>query len=105
MNSLTANARMEVYGDGFSNIHVSLFSPGVVATPFGKNAIDGKIDSFKVPGAQDVNEVAALIAEMVENPGVNVDMYSRPAYKTNVINYLSAEDIRTVEATFVMPRK
>lgn len=105
MNSLTANARMEVYADGFPNIHVSLFSPGVVATPFGRNAIDSQVDSYKIPGAQDVNEVAELIAEMVENPGMSVDMYSRPAYKTNVINYLSADDIRTVEATFVLPRK
>jgi len=101
VNSLTANARMEVYAAGFPNIHVSLFSPGVVATPFGLNAIDGHIDSFKIPGAQDVDEVAALIDDMVESPGISVDVYSRPAYKTNVINYLSAEDIRTVEASFV----
>lgn len=105
VNSLTANMRMDMAAEGFHDIHVALFSPGVVATPFGANAVHGGIDNGKLPGAQDVNEVATLLAQMIADPAARVDVYSRPAYKDAVVNYLSADDIRDVEAQFPRPAR
>lgn len=50
MNSLTTNMRVDLHTEGFDNIQVSLFSPGVVATDFGLNAVGGGPDNRKMPG-------------------------------------------------------
>jgi NADP-dependent 3-hydroxy acid dehydrogenase YdfG len=38
MNSLTTNMRVDLHNEGFNDIQVSLFIPGVVSTDFGLNA-------------------------------------------------------------------
>lgn len=50
MNSLTANMRVDLHNEGFNDIQVSLFSPGVVATDFGLNAVGGGPDNKLMPG-------------------------------------------------------
>ena len=50
MNSLTANMRVDLQTEGFNEIQVSLFSPGVVATDFGLNAVGGGPDNRQMPG-------------------------------------------------------
>lgn len=104
VNSLTANLRMDMKAEGFNDIHIALFSPGLVATPFGVHSKHGGPDSMKIPGAQDVEEVAEVMAHMIANPAERVDVYSRDSYKDAIVNYLSADDIREVESRVAVPR-
>lgn len=125
MNSLSVNARVDLQNQGFPDIRIAVFSPGLVATEFGLNAVrcphvmprpvdlaagvdrrssrplprggassaraaaarsqvHGGPDNRQLPGAQPVDEVAALIAQMIAHPDQGVDVYSRPAYKDTV---------------------
>lgn len=104
VNSLTANLRMDIKAEGFHNIHIALFSPGLVGTPFGLHAQYGGPDNTKIPGAQDVDEVVDIMSQMIENPSRQVDVYSRESYKDSIIAYLSATDIRDVEVRVAIPR-
>lgn len=79
MNSLTANVRVDLQNEGFKNIQVSLFSPGVVATDFGLNAVNGGPDNRAIPGAQPVEEVSAAISRLLVTK--EADVYSRASYK------------------------
>lgn len=97
LNALTANLRMELAAT-HPGITVSLFTPGVVSTDFGLNALHGGPDNRLLPGAQDVGEVAGLIAGMIEAP--RADVYSRPGYKDQVVAYFSAEDMGAFEQQF-----
>jgi NADP-dependent 3-hydroxy acid dehydrogenase YdfG len=101
LNSLTANLRVDLRPQG---IDVTLVLPGVVATEFGNNALHGGPDSRSRPDAQPVDEVATVIADVIEKPCAEV--YTRPAYKQMVIDYFSASDLAEVESRppFVMPR-
>jgi short-subunit dehydrogenase len=92
MNALTANFRMELQGSG---ITVTLVSPGIVATDFGLNAMHGGFDSRGLPGAQDVQEVAEVIARAIETP--RADVYTRPQQKDQVLAYYSADDMAAFE--------
>jgi NAD(P)-dependent dehydrogenase (short-subunit alcohol dehydrogenase family) len=75
LNSLTETLRMEL-ADKFPKIRVLTVMPGVVATDFGNNALGGGPDSRALPGAQDVGEVARIIADaMLTRSG---DVYTRP---------------------------
>lgn len=94
LNSLTANLRMELR-DEFPGIHVTTFSPGVVATGFGASARYGGPDSRQIPNAQPVGEVAEGIAAVIEAP--RADVYSRPMYRALVAAYYAAEDVTTIE--------
>lgn len=104
VNSLTANLRMDMKAEGFNDIHIALFSPGLVATPFGLHSKYGGPDSMKIPGAQDVEEVVDVMAQMIANPADRVDVYSRESYKDAIVNYLAADDIREVESKVAVPR-
>jgi len=95
LNALTANLRMELRAE-HPEIHVTLVSPGVVATDFGKNALHGGADSRQLPMAQSVEEVAAVIADVLENP--RADIYTRPEYRAMVAGYYAAEDLAAVES-------
>jgi NADP-dependent 3-hydroxy acid dehydrogenase YdfG len=95
LNGLTACLRVELK-DAFPDIHVSLVSPGVVATEFGKNALNGGFDSRALPGAQPADEVAAVIADVLDHP--RPDAYTRPEHAETVTNYF--RDIAAAEATF-----
>jgi NADP-dependent 3-hydroxy acid dehydrogenase YdfG len=103
VNSLTANMRMDMKAQGYEDIHIALFSPGLVGTPFGLHSKYGGPDNNRIPGAQDVQEVAEIMARMIEVPSNSVDLYSRDSYKDSIIEYFSAPDIRVVEAKISIP--
>lgn len=84
LNALTANFRAEVQA-AHPGIQVSLFSPGVVATDFGTNALHGGVDSRTLPNAQSAEEVAAVLVELIRSP--KPDVYSRPEFRHAVVDY------------------
>jgi short-subunit dehydrogenase len=84
LNALTANFRMELEST-HPGIQVSLVSPGVVATDFGLNAVHGGMDSRAIPGGQSAEEVAAVIASVIESR--KADVYTRPGAREAVAKY------------------
>lgn len=100
LNALTACLRADLMRT-HPGITVSTFSPGVVATEFGVNALHGGFDSRRFPGAQPVGEAAAALLDMLERP--RVDDYSRPGMRERVAAYYAAEDMSAVEAGWAMP--
>ena len=95
VNSLTVNARCDLRAE-YPDVMVSLFSPGVVATPFGLNAIHGGPDNAKVPHAQPVDDVAGIIVEQLVSK--KADVYSRELFREAVGAYYSAVDVAVIEA-------
>ena len=69
-------------------VQFSLVSPGVVYTDFGLNARYGGVDSRNIPGGQNPEEVAAIIAGVIESR--RPDVYTRPGSRKQVIDYYSA---------------
>ena len=98
LNALTANLRMELRDA--PGIHVSSVHPGVVATEFGLRALHGGFDSRAFPGAQSAEEVADVIADVIEHP--RADVYTRPEAQRVIAEYYAAEDMAAVEARFAM---
>ena len=76
LNALTATFRAEVHAT-HPNIQVSLVSPGIVRTDFGLNARHGGPDSRSFPESQSAEDVAAVIARVIETR--QPDVYTRPA--------------------------
>ena len=68
----------------------------MVATDFGKNAVGGGPDSRNIPNAQPVEEVAKVIADLIENP--RAEVYTRAMYRDMVKQYFTADDVAEVEA-------
>jgi NADP-dependent 3-hydroxy acid dehydrogenase YdfG len=93
-NALTASLRIELAA-AYPGIVVSSVHPGVVATEFGSNALHGGPDSRQMPGAQSAEEVAAVIAELIERP--RADVYTRPGAQQTVVAYYAAEDMGAAE--------
>ncbi len=93
--SLTANLRVDLRSE-FPDIHVSSVLPGVVATDFGLSARYGGPDSRQLPFAQPVEEVARVIADLIEHP--RAEVYTRPIYKQQVAAYYSAGEVATIES-------
>jgi NADP-dependent 3-hydroxy acid dehydrogenase YdfG len=83
LNALTATLRAELKAT-HPNIHVCLVSPGVVRTDFGLNAMHGGPDSRSFPESQSAEEVAAVIAKVIETH--QPDVYTRPAQQM-IANY------------------
>ncbi len=104
LNSLTTNFRVEVH-QTHPEIQVSLFSPGVVATDFGLNALHGGPDNRTLPQAQPVEEVAQAIMSLISSRAP--EMYSRPGYQQQVVDYYAATDLTAVESRppWVMPAR
>ncbi len=94
LNSLTANLRMELRAD-YPGIQVCTVHPGVVATDFGLNSLHGGVDSRKLPNSQTAEEVAAVIAGMIETP--SADVYTRDGAQKLVVDYYSAADMGDAE--------
>jgi len=94
VNSLTANLRMELHAD-YPKIHITSVHPGVVATEFGVHACHGGIDSRQMPGAQTAQEVAQVIADVIDHP--RADVYTRPGAQQMVVGYYTAEDMGLAE--------
>jgi NADP-dependent 3-hydroxy acid dehydrogenase YdfG len=78
VNAITWNLRDELRAD-FPGIVVTLFSPGVVNTDFGTNAMHGGPPSHTLPNAQDVQEVGEVMAWAIEEQ--KTDVYTRPGSK------------------------
>jgi NADP-dependent 3-hydroxy acid dehydrogenase YdfG len=84
LNALTAMFRAEV-AQTHPNIHVSLVSPGVVYTDFGLNAVHGGPDSRSFPEGQTAEQVAAVIAGVIESP--QPDVYTFKGAHDRVAGY------------------
>jgi NADP-dependent 3-hydroxy acid dehydrogenase YdfG len=86
MNSLTATFRAEVQ-QTHPGIQFSVVSPGVVRTDFGLNAMHGGPDSRQFPESQSAEEVAAVIAGVIESR--RPDVYTRAGARDRVVGYYS----------------
>ncbi|MGD8600716.1 MAG: SDR family NAD(P)-dependent oxidoreductase [Gemmatimonadota bacterium] len=84
LNAITATFRAEVQ-ETHPDICVSLVSPGVVYTDFGLVALHGGVDSRERPNGQTAEEVAHVIAEVIENR--RADVYTRPGTHERVVEY------------------
>jgi NADP-dependent 3-hydroxy acid dehydrogenase YdfG len=95
VNLLMGSLRMELKAE-FPEIHTSTVMPGVVATEFGTNALHGGLDSRTMAGAQPVEEVANVIADLVDRP--RAEVYTRPQMRELAARYFAAEDVLTIES-------
>lgn len=84
LNALTATVRAEVQAT-HPGIQVSLVSPGVVRTEFGVKALHGGPDSRSFPGSQSAEEVADVIAQVIETR--QPDVYTRQGARERVVDY------------------
>lgn len=97
VNILMANLRVELRSQ-FPNIFFTTVLPGVVATDFGLNARHGGVDNKQLPGAQPVEEVANVIADVIEKP--RPEVYTRPQMLELASRYFAVEDQSEIEAQF-----
>jgi NADP-dependent 3-hydroxy acid dehydrogenase YdfG len=88
LNALTAGFRDEV-AVTHPGIIFSLVSPGVVRTEFGRNALYGGPDSRALPDSQAAEEVATVIAGIIEAP--RPDVYTRPGARERVLGYYRSQ--------------
>ena len=84
LNALTANFREEVQ-QTHPGIQFSLVSPGVVRTDFGLNARHGGPDSRSLPNTQSAEEVALVIAGVIESR--RPDVYTRAGARERIASY------------------
>lgn len=68
---------------------------GKVIVIIGVNARRGGADSRRIPGAQTAEEVAEVIAEVIDHP--RADVYTRPGAQQMVVAYYAAEDMGLAE--------
>jgi len=87
LNALTATFRAEVQ-QTCPDIQFSLVSPGVVRTEFGLNARHGGLDSRPMPDSQSAEEVAAVVADLVESR--RPDVYTRKGAHERVVGYYAS---------------
>jgi short-subunit dehydrogenase len=87
LNALTATFSAEVQ-QTHAGIQFSLVSPGVVRTEFGLNARYGGFDSRQRPESQSAEEVAAVIAEVIESR--RPDVYTRKGSSERVASYYAS---------------
>ena len=87
LNALTANFRDEVR-QTHPGIQFSIVSPPVVRTNFGLNAVYGGVDSRSVPDSQSAEEVAAVIAGVIESRAP--DVYTTPGSRERVVRYFES---------------
>lgn len=93
LNSLSASLRAELKPE---NILVSVVHPGVVQTDFGLNALHGGPDNRTLPGSQRVDEVATVIADVLEHR--TAEAYTRAGSREMIAAYYAAEDVAFVES-------
>lgn len=87
LNALTATFRAEVQ-QTHPDIQFSLVSPGVVRTDFGNSALHGGTDSRQMPESQSAEEVAAVIAQVIETR--QPDVYTRVGARDRVLGYFAS---------------
>lgn len=86
MNALTAMLRTEIQ-QTHPDIQISLVSPGVVHTDFGNSAIHGGPDSRSFPEGQSAEDVAEVIAGVIESRAP--DVYTRAGARQRVLDYFA----------------
>jgi NADP-dependent 3-hydroxy acid dehydrogenase YdfG len=84
LDALTATFRTEVQAT-HPGIQFSLVSPGVVRTDFGLNALHGGPDSRQLGNSQSAEEVAEVIAGVIESR--RPDVYTRQGAHDMVTRY------------------
>jgi NADP-dependent 3-hydroxy acid dehydrogenase YdfG len=87
MNALTAMFRDEIR-QTVPGIQISIVSPGVVHTDFGLNARHGGPDSRQIGEGQSPEEVAAVIAGVIESR--LPDVYTRAGAHQRVVGYYAS---------------
>ena len=87
LNALTATFRAEL-AESDPGIAVSLVSPGVVRTEFGLNAMHGGPDSREFPNSQSAEEVAEVIAAVIESRAP--DVYTLPGAHERIAGYYAS---------------
>ena len=87
LNALVASFRTELQ-QSHPGIHVCLVSPGVVRTDFGDNALHGGPSSHQLADSQSAEEVAAVIAGVIES--LRPDVYTRRGAKARVAAYFDS---------------
>ena len=87
LNALTATFRQEVQ-ETHPNIQFSVVSPPVVRTDFGLNAMHGGPDSRTLPGSQSADEVAEVIAKVIDTRAP--DVYTRTGAREQVAKYYAS---------------
>jgi|SRR5579862_3912944 len=92
LNALTANARVDL-ARTHPGIHVTLVMPGLVTTDFQRNALGGSPPIPAVSDAQSADEVAAAIADAIENPVA--ELYTNPRQRAIALKYF--EDVGAFE--------
>ena len=95
LNCLTANLRMDLRASQ-PGIHISLILPGTVLTDFAKNSLGGTPVIAHGAGSvkpQTAEEVAAVIADVIENP--KPEVYTNPALADIARRY--SEDVAAFE--------
>ena len=88
LNAITANFRDDVRAT-HPNIQVSLVSPGVVATDFARNAVNGGEPMQGLMNAQSAEAVAEVIAGVIESR--KADVYTFPGAQQMVVQYYQGE--------------
>lgn len=86
LNALTVTFRDEVQR-GHPGIQVTLVSPPAVRTEFGRNALHGGPDSRDLPNTQAPEEVARVIAQVIETRAA--DVYTAAGARDRVVAYYS----------------
>ncbi len=87
LDALTILFRTEVQ-QTHPNIQFSIVSPPVVRTDFGLNARHGGPDSRTLPDSQSAEDVAAVIAQVIENR--KPDVYTRKGSAARVASYYAS---------------
>jgi NADP-dependent 3-hydroxy acid dehydrogenase YdfG len=87
LNALTAMLRAELQ-QTHPEIQFSLVSPGVVYTDFGLNATHGGPDSRSFPEGQSAEEVAGVIAAVIESR--QPDVYTRAGARDRIAGYYAS---------------
>jgi NADP-dependent 3-hydroxy acid dehydrogenase YdfG len=87
LNALTANFRTEVQAT-HPGIQYSLVSPGVVKSEFSVNVRHGGPDSRGFPGAQEVADAAAVIANVIDTR--RPDVYTQPGSRERILSYYAS---------------
>jgi len=87
LNALTALIRTELQ-ESHPGIQISLVSPGTTRTNFGLHALHGGPDSRDLPHSQSAEEVAAVIAGVIESR--RPDVYTQAGTHDRVAGYYAS---------------
>jgi short-subunit dehydrogenase len=88
LNAITANFRDDVHAT-HPNIQVSLVSPGLVATEFARNALNGQEPMTPLANVQTAEAVAEVIANVIETR--QADVYTFPGAQQMVVKYFQSD--------------